>query len=224
MSIALSTLNPIHPAAELLRAGGSSQGGPLRQPEADSAREQTAEQLASSCRDGALEPFEQLVERFEARIYNFLLRHVGHAQDAQDLTQETFVRAWRAIHRFDANRDFATWIFVIARRTAANHFRARRFHDDLSEELPSERNCPALDAEAGDESAALWKAARQLKPRHYEALWLRYAEGFSVAETARVMGLTVIHTKVILHRARNELAKQLEKKKPAPNKFPTKPL
>jgi RNA polymerase sigma-70 factor (ECF subfamily) len=209
MSPAISTLNPIPPAAELLRAAGSSQGQPLRQLGADSAREQTAEELAARCADGSLEPFEELVERFEARIYNFLARHVGQAQDAQDLTQETFVRAWRAIHRFDPTRDFATWIFVIARRTAANHFRARRFHDELPDELPSGNSGPSAAAESADESSALWKAARQLKPRHYGALSLRYAEGFSVAETARVMGLTVIHTKVILHRARNELAKRL---------------
>jgi RNA polymerase sigma-70 factor (ECF subfamily) len=211
MSPALSTLNEIPPAAHLLRAAASSKGsGPLRHSDsASSAIEQSAEELASSCRDGSLEAFEALVGRFEARIYNFLLRHVGNAHDAQDLTQETFVRAWRAIHRFDANRDFATWIFVIARRTAANHFRARRIHEEMPEEMASAGPNPSGDAESADESSALWKAARKLKPRHYEALWLRYAEGFSVAETARVMGLTTIHTKVILHRARTQLAKYL---------------
>lgn len=209
MTVATATLNPLHSAAGLVRAAASSLPPPIP---STNAAELTSEELAASCRDGSLEGFEKLVERFEARIYNFLARHIGNAHDAQDLTQETFVRAWRGIGRFDPTRDFATWLFVIARRTAANHFRSRRQHDELSEEFACENSGPATNAEAADESAALWRAARQLKPRHYEALWLRYAENFSVAETARVMGLTVIHTKVILHRARHELADRLKSK------------
>lgn len=185
--MAATTLNPILLAAT----------APTLAPEA---------QLTQLARDGSLEAFEELVRQYEARIFGFLQRHMGNAHDAQDITQETFVRAWRAMHRFDPSRDFASWIFVIARRAAANHFRARRPHDELSEDLASEQT----DSLASDESAALWSAARRLKPNHYEALWLRYAEGFSVKETARVMGLTTIHVKVILHRARKELARHLK--------------
>jgi RNA polymerase sigma-70 factor, ECF subfamily len=172
---------------------------------------ETAEQLAALCRDGSLEPFEHLVTAFEKRIYNFLWQYTGNAHDAQDLTQETFVRAWRYIHRFDPNRDFATWLFVIARRVAANHFRARKVHNELSEEIEATGENPSSATEAHDHSQNIWRLARKLKPRQYEALWLRYAEEFSVAQTARVMGLTTIHVKVILHRARNELALHLKK-------------
>ena len=190
----VTTLNPIH----VLAAAPSS-----------SALE-TAEQLAARCRDGSLEPFEQLVTAFEKRIYNFLRHYTGNDHDAQDLTQETFVRAWRNIHRFDPNRDFATWIFVIARRAAANHFRARKPNVELTEDFEAPGAAPSEAAEALDHSQNLWRIARRLKPRHYEALWLHYAEDFSVAQSARVMGLTTIHIKVILHRARKELADKLK--------------
>ena len=162
--------------------------------------------LARQASEGSIEAFEELAIQFEPRIYGFLCRHIGNAHDAQDLTQETFVRAWRGIARFDANRDFATWIFVIARRSAANHFRSRRVHEELNEDFAVEIAASSADGEG------LWRAAKKLKPSYYEALWLRYAEGFSVAQTAKVMGLTTIHTKVILHRARKELARHITRR------------
>jgi RNA polymerase sigma factor (sigma-70 family) len=60
--------------------------------------------------------------------------------------------------------------------------------------------------ERKDENASLWKLARTLKPKQYEALWLRYGEGFSVTEVAQVMKTNQIHVKVLLHRARTALA------------------
>lgn len=165
----------------------------------------TAE-IAARAAAGSVEAFEELALQFEPRIFGFLCRHVGNAHDAQDLTQETFVRAWRAIGRFDPTRDFATWLFVIARRAAANHFRARRTHDELTDDVAAE-----VVESRRDEADDLWRAAKKLKPRDHEALWLRYGEGFSVAQTARVMGLTTIHVKVILHRARKELARRIKR-------------
>jgi RNA polymerase sigma-70 factor (ECF subfamily) len=189
MELTSTTLNPIL----LAKAGEErSSASPLAE-------------LARRAAEGSIDAFEELAIQFEPRIYGFLCRHIGNAHDAQDLTQETFVRAWRGIARFDPNRDFATWIFVIARRAAANHFRSRRIHEELSEDFFVEKSEATADAEG------LWRAAKKLKPNHYEALWLRYAEGFSVAQTAKVMGLTNIHTKVILHRARKELARRIKR-------------
>jgi RNA polymerase sigma-70 factor, ECF subfamily len=189
MELTSTTLNPIL----LAKAGEErSSAGPIAA-------------LARRAAEGSIDAFEELAIQFEPRIYGFLCRHIGNAHDAQDLTQETFVRAWRGIARFDPERDFATWIFVIARRAAANHFRSRRVHDKLSEDFAVETSEPTADAEG------LWNAAKKLKPTYYEALWLRYAEGFSVAQTAKVIGLTTIHTKVILHRARKELARHIKR-------------
>ncbi len=202
-------LTPMHPGLFKSAAGATPLPAPAGA--AVGASEETAEQLAARCFDGSLEPYELLVSKFETRIYRFLVQHVGNVQDAQDLTQETFVRAWRNIRRFDPKRDFTTWLFVIARRTAANHFRARKWHEELPDEIVGREAHPSESAAAEDQTARLWEAARRLKPRFYEALWLRYAEEFSVKETARVMGLTTLHTKVILHRARNELARYLKR-------------
>lgn len=189
MELTSTTLNPI-----LLAKAGE-----------EKASVDPVAQIARRAAEGSIDAFEELAIQFEPRIYGFLRRHIGNAHDAQDLTQETFVRAWRGIARFDANRDFATWIFVIARRAAANHFRARRIHEELSDDFAVETPASNADGEG------LWREAKKLKPSYYEALWLRYAEGFSVAQTAKVMGLTTIHTKVILHRARKELARHIKR-------------
>jgi RNA polymerase sigma-70 factor (ECF subfamily) len=193
-----STLNPI------LLATGDKEGS-ARGREAASVDRVIAERAAQA-RAGSMEAFEDLALQFEPRIYGFLCRHIGNAHDAQDVTQETFVRAWRGIARFDVTRDFATWLFVIARRAAANHFRARRSHDELREDFAAETAAPGVE-----ESGEVWRAAKKLKPGYYEALWLRYGEEFSVIQTARVMGLTTIHVKVILHRARKELARRIKR-------------
>lgn len=194
MELTSTTLNPI-----LLAKAGEER---FRKSGGDPA----ASDLARRAAEGSIEAFEELAIQFEPRIYGFLARRLGNAHDAQDLTQETFVRAWRNIARFDPTRNFATWLFVIARRAAANHFRSRRIHDELSEDFIAQTpETGAADAEG------LWRAAKKLKPSHYEVLWLRYAENFSVAETAKVMGLTAIHVKVILHRARKELARRLNR-------------
>lgn len=168
--------------------------------------------LARRAHFGEIEAFEELVAHFDQRILGFLRQRLGNDHDAQDVTQETFVRAWRSMARFDPARDFATWLFVIARRTASNHCRSRRPHDEISEDLPSADTPPFESADGHERAEILWACARRLKPRQFEALWLRYAEGFSVAETAKVLGLTSIHTKVILHRARNDLARKLKGK------------
>jgi RNA polymerase sigma-70 factor (ECF subfamily) len=202
MEVTTSTLNPIF----LARSGDETLARAAK-----TAADREITELAARAAAGSIEAFEELAVRFEARIYGFLLRQVGNPHDAQDLTQEAFVRAWRGIARFDPERDFATWLFVIARRAAANHFRARRLHGELNDEMADAALEPTTIAIAEDDSQRLWRAAKKLSSKYYEALWLRYGEDFSVAQTARVMGLTTIHVKVILHRARKELARHLKR-------------
>src|SRR5689334_11907869 len=105
MELTSSTLNPI-----LLATKGEDT---LARDTNTAAVNVAVAEIATRAAAGSLEAFGELAKRFEARIYGFLYRHVGNAHDAQDLTQETFVRAWRGIARFDPKRDFATWLFVI---------------------------------------------------------------------------------------------------------------
>ena len=170
----------------------------------------SAEELALRCQDGCLESFEKLVDQFEARIVNFLVKMVNSRHDAEDLAQDTFVKAYKNIHRFDPKYKFTTWLFTIAKRTAMNHYRAAKSTVELTPEKEIDERDPSVALEEKDQAEGLWeKAKRLLKPNQYDALWLRYGEGFSIGETAKVMRTNELRVRVLLHRARNKMAKHL---------------
>jgi RNA polymerase sigma-70 factor (ECF subfamily) len=187
-----------------------------RAPEAERAARDPQEPQEATIRaaqSGSLEAFEQIVGLFEARILAYLRQLTRNTHDAEDVAQETFVKAYRSLGQFDPSRPMAGWLFTIARRTAISHFRSHRPPAfEASESLadrPDFRN-PSEDLAAKDDGAALWLLAERLKPRQREALWLHYAEDLPVAECARVMGLTQVHVKVLLHRGRQGLASLLQ--------------
>jgi len=167
--------------------------------------------LVRESQAGSREAYAALVGLFQDRIYNFLVRMTGQPQDAEDLAQETFVKAWQSLDRFDARFSFSTWLFTIAKRTACNHLRSRRPVADPAEapELSDDAEDPCTVLSQVEERRELWRLARRLKPNQYQVLWLHYGEGFPVAEVAKIMGVLPIHAKVLLHRGRNQLAKLL---------------
>lgn len=189
--------------------------GPTQPGKPPDLAEWTSEQLAERSSAGCLEAFEQLVLRYENRLFNFFWRFTSNHHDAEDLTQETFVRAHRSLHRYDASFSFSAWLFTIARRTGANHFRSVEHFEELPADEQSALDSPATALERKDEQNSIWRLIQTLKPKLAQALWLRYAEGFSIAETARIMHTNQIHVKVMLHRGRTSLAKMLSRNHPA---------
>ena len=147
------------------------------------------------------------MDQYEARIFNYLLRLTRNPHDAEDLTQVTFVKAYRNIHRYQPTYAFASWLFTIAKRTAFNHLRGSRPTEEIHEAIPSSAEDPGTILEKKDQNSSVWELAKKLKPKQYEALWLRYSEGFSILEIAEIMNTNQIHVKVLLHRARKTLAR-----------------
>src|SRR5258708_2861462 len=88
------------------------------------APEATDEDLARRTQAGSLAAFEELVARYEHRVYAFVVQSLGHGVDAREVTQDTFVKAFQSIGQFDCRRAFAAWLFTIARRKAIDHHRA----------------------------------------------------------------------------------------------------
>jgi RNA polymerase sigma-70 factor (ECF subfamily) len=175
----------------------------------DSGEATTSEELARRAGAGCVESFTALMARHGGGVFNYLLRMTGNSHDAEDLTQETFLKVFRSLERADAPVAFTAWLFTIARRTALNHFRAARPVGELDPETASGTPDPAAVAAAADDRCSLWALAKRLKRPQFEALWLRYAEGLSVKEIARVMRLHSIHVRVLLHRGRQHLARRL---------------
>lgn len=152
--------------------------------------------------------FDDIVRLHGRRIYNFLHHLTRHRHDAEDLTQQTFIKAFHNLHRFDRSRPLINWLLTIARRTALNHFRSARKWEVMPENLACGQPSPASVAETGDHDASLWARARRvLTQTEFEVLWLRFGEELSTQETSDVTGLTATHVKVLVYRARQRLLK-----------------
>lgn len=175
-------------------------------------------ELARQSQAGRLPAFEILLHRYQHRVFAFVVQFCRNPDDAAEITQDTFIKAFRAIAQFDPEHSFTSWILTIARRKCIDHH--RRAPPLAEQELPELPDCadPAQLLAGREESNQLWQLARQLLPAaQFEALWLHYAEELSVAETAKVLRKTKTHIKVLLFRARQTMARQLNQPSPAPN-------
>lgn len=157
---------------------------------------------------GDARAFEQLVHAHSRRVLAYLTHLARNSHDAQDLAQQTFIKAHRHLGTFDCQRPLINWLLTIARRTALNHFRDTKKWEPAPENLVSHEPTPAHALEQSERAETLWARARRvLSEREFEVLWLRFGEEQSTEETARIMGLTKIHVKVLVHRARHRLSK-----------------
>lgn len=168
----------------------------------------TEAELVGASLAGEPGAFDAIVQLHGSRVFHYIHHMTGQVQDAEDLTQQTFIKAFVNLHRIDTARPLIGWLLTIARRTALNHFRSVRPWEPLNEETPTSTPSPARQTEDRDRVDSLWTLARRaLSPREFEILWLRFAEDLSVAETARVVGLTPTHVKILVFRARRTLMK-----------------
>lgn len=173
--------------------------------------ELTSERLAWQAGRGCQASFAELVRRFAPRLQAFLRRRTRDRHEAEDIVQDTFLRVYEHLDQYDSSRRFSTWLFTIAARAAISHHRRRRV-ECRSEDL----HVPACDlaAEEREQRQNLWTTAAQLPETQRQALWLRYAEELPIQEIARVMGKSQVCVKVLLYRARVNMAKLLEDREP----------
>ncbi len=179
-------------------------------------------ELARQTQAGSAIAFEQLVYRYEHRVHAFARQFCQNATDAREVTQDTFVKASQSMAQFDARREFAPWLFTIARRKCIDRHRAAPPAADAS--LPDlvEDNDPGELLAQQEDRQHLWLLARRCLPENqYQALWLRYVEDLTVADIAQVLGKTQIHVKVLLFRARQILGRRLNPSQIVAQAIPT---
>lgn len=117
------------------------------------------------------------------------------------------MRAVRSLRKYDPRRPFGVWLFTIATRLASNHAR-RRAMVDLDSAAPPAASGPTPCDEAAtrEEAGEIWPLARRvLEDRPYQALWLRYGEDMDIQQVAEILGVTRLHARVLLHRARRTI-------------------
>lgn len=173
------------------------------------------EELARQTQAGSLIAFEELVFRYEGRIYAFVLQLCRNSADAGEVTQETFLKAFRTIALYNPNRSFPPWLFTIARRKCIDHHRAAPPLSDAPVPDRTDGTDPADSLAVQEDRDWLWALARRvLPPAQFQALWFNYAAEMKVEDIARVLKRTRTHIKVMLFRARRTLRRALEESKP----------
>lgn len=166
------------------------------------------EELARQARDGSSACFDELISRYAQRIRSYLCRRGLSGHDADDVTQETFLRAFRFLDRYDPSRPLPPWLFAIATRQLADHFRSRRADAEAADEWELAGDDPGPGDVAADREqlGRLWSIAdRVLSADQRQALWLKHVEQMSIREVATVTGHSPAGVKVLLHRARRRL-------------------
>jgi RNA polymerase sigma-70 factor (ECF subfamily) len=167
--------------------------------------------------------FEALVLAYQDRLYRFALRLTNQPQEAEDIAQEAFVKAYRALRRFSADRweglHLRAWLYQIALNTFRNRLRAKSppvtSTEDLGDggepfDLPAdEADRPEALAERAELHARLAAQVAALPPRHREAITLRFIEGLGYAEMAEVLKQPLGTVKANVHRALETLRRKV---------------
>ncbi len=175
----------------------------------------TDQELVVRLLRGDQDAFAALVERYQRAVFNLCYRMLGEAREAEDAAQETFLRAYQHVDRYDAGRPFKTWLLSIASNYCIDRLRKRRLTWlSLDEPLPPH---PALNSqEAGPEDttlyrerdAAVHRLLNQLAPEYRAAIILRYWYDMSYLEIAGILDTTESAIKSRLFRARQMLAEE----------------
>ena len=205
---------------ELERAADAAASADVRFPSAEA-------QFLEGLKAGDATAFNRLVEDRHADIYALLYRLTEDAEEARDLTQETFLQAFRNVANFRGDADIRTWLYRIAVNQARNRWRwwkRRRRDRTVSLDAPaSDEHAAPLSASIGDDArdpeemalarereSALLSALRTLSRPYREVIVLRDIEGLSYEEVAHALELNVGTVKSRLSRGRNELRRRLE--------------
>jgi RNA polymerase sigma-70 factor (ECF subfamily) len=171
------------------------------------------EALVDAFRRGRAAAFDVLVERHRARVFRLCHRFAGNREDALDLAQDAFVRAFRGLARFNGQASFRTWLYRIAVNVCVSRSAARRVRTQpiASTEYEDGRAPDALgEIVRAESSAAVREAVRRLPPKQRATLILRVYHELSHEEIARILGTTVGAAKTNLFHALGNLRRMFE--------------
>ena len=175
---------------------------------------------AEQTRGGNQQAFRVFVERHSASVFRLAYRMTGNEQDAEDVVQETFLRAYKQLHRFDGRAAFATWLYRIGANCALDVIRARKNRQE--ERTPEDGRYSWLESVAATDPSPerltqsteftelLEPALQQLSDLERAAFVLRHYEGCDIEEIARALGVRANAAKQSVFRAVQKLRRALE--------------
>jgi RNA polymerase sigma-70 factor, ECF subfamily len=171
--------------------------------------------LVAAARDGDRSAFDEVVRTTYAESYTLAYRLVGDEEDARDVVQEAYLRAYRGLEKFRGEAQFTTWMYRITANCAATHLgrRRRHRHDELSDDAAVADEHPAHDPQLRTDAGALrdelTEALRGLPPRLRAVVVLRDIYDLPHEAIAAELGISETAAKVRLHRARKKLRDDL---------------
>jgi len=159
--------------------------------------------LVERCRAGDADAFEALIRRHQDAVFNLLMKLTGQREEAADLTQEAFIRAYRKLDAYDGRFSFKNWVITIGVNLAKNRFRSffRRRRVEEEADYTTTEN-PRVEA--------VNEALAQLPEKFRVPLVLKHMEGCSYEEIAAMLGIGVSAAKMRVSRAREEFVRRLE--------------
>ena len=189
---------------------------------------QVAVLLVRRCISGDAAAWEEIVQRYNRRIYNICYRFAGSADDAQDLTQEVFVKMYRTLNSYDVDRGaFMTWVTTVTRNLLVDHFRKTKQdrltdsldttssdHEDampLGEQIPDRGPAPDSNVRSREARDVVHQALQKLSPELREAVILRDLQDMDYKEIATVLKVPEGTVKSRINRGRAELARLLQR-------------
>jgi RNA polymerase sigma-70 factor (ECF subfamily) len=189
---------------------------------------QVAALLVRRCVAGDAVAWEEIVQKYHRRIYNICYRFAGLGDDAEDLTQEVFIKMYRTLNTYDAERGaFMTWVTTITRNMLVDHFRKtrqERLTDSLdataseqedamplSERIPDQGPTPDAGVQSRETGEAVHQALQKLSPELREAVILRDLQDMDYREIAAVLRVPEGTVKSRINRGRAELARLLQR-------------
>lgn len=189
---------------------------------------QVAALLVRRCVGGDAVAWEEIVQRYHRRIYNICYRFAGSAEDAQDLTQEVFIKMYRTLNSYDMQRGgFMTWVTTMTRNLLVDHFRKTKQerltesldtvssdHEDampLSEQIPDRGPAPDSKVQSRETGAAVHQALQKLSPELREAVILRDLQDLDYRDIATVLKVPEGTVKSRINRGRAELGRLLQR-------------
>ena len=170
--------------------------------------------LVNRCRSGDIEAFGELVERYQQDVFNVCFRMLWERQEAEDLTQESFIRAYRRLETFDTERPFGPWIKRVATNLCLNHLEKRRILPMLLDEERDQTRVILNDPERSrikvEEQNRVRAAILDLPPKYRAVIELRHYQALSYTEISEALNIPMSDVKSHLFRGRKRLAEKLQ--------------
>jgi len=159
---------------------------------------------------GDTEAYRFLVERYQKPVYNLMLRMTGSREDAADLAQEAFIKAYEKLEQFREDRRFFPWLYSIAINHARNFLRRTKasvslFAENADLQWEADESCTEERLHAAADAAVLGECLMRLPEDYREALLLRYREECTMEEIAQALGISLSGAKMRVHRGLRKL-------------------